>query len=484
MATFNSLRAVAVPKNPEILSAESQWTDISNAKLFCEMFKDQACYSKDFGGWYIYNGKVWQRDKNSEIKNFAVETYERLRKYLAEYDINNRHGLEAYSRHVKVSGNNGRLNAMLSCAEAFMGVSLDKFDSNLELFNFNNGTMNLKTFKFQPFDPTDFLTKISPIDYIPEAQCPLWLKFLDEVFLGNKSNIEFIQRAVGYSMTSSIKEHCMFILYGSGRNGKTTLISTIAKIFGTYTVNILPDSIMQKKNEGIPNDIARLKGPRLVTVSENKENVTLEEALIKRLTGGDIISARFLNKEWFDFYPIFKIFLYTNKKPNIHGTDPGIWSRIRMIPMELNLPIEKRDQMLLEKLEKELPGILIWALQGCWEWQTHGLQTPKDIVDATVNYQNEEDDIGQFIVDHCVIDEKGYIPVEIFKVMFKQINGYHKSQKTIAEYMRRKGYLKIDNRVKLPNGEQVRAYAGIRMRDRNTTGDFTVEEQPRIEWND
>ena len=483
MVTFETKRSLPVPKNPETLAAETQFTDISNAKLFTEMFKNQVCFSRDYGGWFIYNGKTWQKDKNSQIKSYAIEVYERLREHLQNY-TGNKFALEAYAKHVKSSGSDGKLNSMVNRSEAFLGVPLENFDCDQNLFNCNNGTFNLETMKFQSFDPSDLLTKISPVDYIKEAECPLWHKFLNDIFLGDQEVIDFMQRAIGYSMTSSIKEHCMFIFYGTGRNGKTTMIETISKIFGSYSIGLPPESIMHKKNgNNIPNDIARLKGARRVTVSESKENVTLDEALIKRLTGGDLITARFLNKEFFDFYPVFKLFLYTNKKPNIHGTDIGIWRRIRMIPFDLTILEEEKDEALPEKLEKELSGILSWALEGCRKWKESGLKTPRKILEATSIYQTEEDDIGQFIEDHCVVEEKGYIPVEIFKAMFKQCAGYAKSQKILAEYMRRKGFLKIDNRVRLPNGNQARAYTGIRMCDQYTTEDARPKELQLV-WND
>ncbi len=485
MVTFESKRALPVPKNPETLAAETQFTDVSNSKLFTEMFRDQVCFSKEYGGWYVYNGKIWQKEKNNQIKNYAIEVYERLRKHLKEYDINNRFGLEAYAKHVKASGSDGKLTSMVNRAEAFLGVPPEDFDKNQNLFNCNNGTMDLKTMEFRKFNSSDMLTKMSLVDYISGAEFPLWYKFLDEVFLGNKDVIDFIQRAVGYSMTASIDEHCMFILYGQGLNGKTTFVETLSKIFGMYSIGLPPESIMNKKpGNNIPNDIARLKGARRVTVSESKENVTLDEALIKRLTGGDLITARFLNKEFFDFYPIFKMFLYTNKKPNIHGTDIGIWRRIRMIPFDLKITEENKDKDLPKKLEGELPGILNWALEGCRKWQEAGLNTPQKVLDATNTYQLEEDDIGQFIEDHCVIDKNGFIPVDHFKDKFKAVNSYWRGWKTVSDYMHRKGYKPTDNRRTMANGSQVRVYVGIRLKDRNTTADMEPERQLQGVWDD
>ena len=465
----NSKQTTAEKNIPQEKEGKSTiYSDVSNAELFRDMFKERICWSKDYGGWFIFNGKVWKRDSNNAIKQYAILLYEELQRRLQGFDGDST-ALDLFARHVKQSGNDGKLNAMLNCAQALMGVGVDKFDSRNDLFNCNNGTINFETGMFTRFRPEDYQTKISGADYIPEAVCPLWRKFLDDIFLQDKEVISFMQRVVGYSMTCSINEHCMFIFYGGGRNGKTTFIEVISKIFGDYSLSVPASSFNKKPNAGIPNDIARLKGARMVTAAEGSENVTLDESLIKQITGGDRITARFLNKEFFDFYPTFKIFLYTNKKPNIRGMDTGIWRRIRMIPFDLNLTAEQEDKELPLKLAEEMPGILSWAVEGYKQWKLQGLNTPEIISKATLHYQSEEDDIGQFIEDWCILEPTSHVPIHDFKNKFYQINKYGKSQKSISEYMRRHGYLKTDNRVTLPNGDRSRAYTGLRLKDNNTT---------------
>lgn len=435
------------------------FTDIWNAEEFSKMYDNQVKWSKDIGGWLIYNGKHWERDRNNKIKSYAMKFHKKLiddlRKFSGDDDQK-----ELFARHIKSSGANVKLEAMLDCSKGILSESPESFDSNKELFNCSNGTLSLNPIKFTKFNPHDLLTKISSVEFDQKALCPLWGKFLNEIFLERKDIIDFIQRIVGYSLSASTKEQCLFILYGSGRNGKSIFLDTISKMLGHYAFNCPPNTLIRTNNSGgVPNDIASLKGARMVTASENNENVTLNEALIKQLTGGDKITARFLHKEYFEFTPTFKIFIATNHKPNIRGTDIGIWRRIKMIPFDLKITEENDDRNLGDKLLGELPGIFRWATVGYKEWLMKGLSVPRSIDAATDQYKNEEDDLGQFIQDYCVEDKLGVIPISEFKKRFRDINGYMKSQKIINEYMHRCG---INDTRKYIDGIQVRCWAGIR----------------------
>ena len=265
------------------------YTDISNAEKFVEMYGNKIRWSRDYGGWFIYNSKYWERDINGSIKKYAIEVHRQLHREVQEFEGDDA-ALAAFSRHVKASGANGKLEAMLDCSKAFLGVPQSMFDAKEELFNLGNKTMNLDPgedgkIRSAPFSPDDLLTKIARVDFNGAAKCPLWDKFLQDIFLGNEDMIDFMQRVVGYSMTASTREQCLFILYGCGRNGKSIFIDTIAHMFGDYAVNC-PTNALIKKNYtgGIPNDVAALKGARFVTATESNQNVTLDEALIKQLT--------------------------------------------------------------------------------------------------------------------------------------------------------------------------------------------------------
>jgi len=223
---------------------------------------------------------------------------------------------------------------------------------------------------------------------------------------GNKELIGFLQRAVGYSLTGDTSEQVLFILYGTGNNGKTTFLTTIGSLLGDYALQTPTETLLIKRNTTIPNDIARLKGARLVTAIEAEEGRRLAEALVKQMTGGDRLAARFLHAEWFEFTPAHKIFLGTNHKPVIRGTDLAIWRRIRLVPFSVVIPEEKRDKHFAQKLLPELPGILNWALQGCLTWQREGLKTPREVQEATSAYKAEMDQLAGFL-DDCCITRKG-----------------------------------------------------------------------------
>ena len=196
----------------------------------------------------------------------------------------------------------------------------------------------------------------------------------------------------------------MAIFYGPGANGKTTLIETVRSLLGDYGMQAPAETFLEKRDTGIPNDVARLRGARFVAATETAEGRRLNEALVKRMTGGDTIVARFMRGEWFEFPATFKVVLATNHRPEIRGTDEAIWRRIRLVPFTVTIPAEERDHELPAKLRAELPGILRWAVEGCLAWQRDGLDTPEAVVAATADYRSEMDLLGEFIEDCCIVD--------------------------------------------------------------------------------
>jgi putative DNA primase/helicase len=218
--------------------------------------------------------------------------------------------------------------------------------------------------------------------------------------------IKFLQRSIGYALTGSTREQVLFFLYGTGANGKSTFIETCRNLLGDYAQQSEFDTFVTKKNDGPRNDIARLKGARLVAAVEAAQGRQLDENVIKQVTGGDTVTARFLYHEHFEFVPQFKLFLVANHKPVIVGTDEAIWRRIRLIPFTVTIPKEERDKHLLEKLQRELPGILAWAVRGCLKWQEDGLGEPEAVSIATADYRREMDVMADFIEEQCVLGER------------------------------------------------------------------------------
>lgn len=440
------------------------YNDAYNAGVFVLMWQSKVKWCSNLGGWFVYNERYWECDRNGFIKHYAIKAYEKLLEDLRNYQVEteqDKKNLELFSRHVKTTGNDGKLCAMLELSKPYLGDLAENFDKNPNLFNCANKTLDLENKKARDFEQTDMITKNCHIEFVPGAECPTWRKFLHDIFLGDDELIEFFQRAIGYSMTTSTKEHCMFILHGVGRNGKTVLIETIRQLFGDYAEVCPPGTLLRKTNGNeATNDVAALKGSRFVTAVENNENVTLDEALIKKLTGSDQIKARFLYHEGFKFTPTFKIFMATNHRPNIRGTDIGIWRRIRLIPFKFQITDANDDRNLQDKLKSEMPGILLWAIEGYKKWAEFGLPAPDVVKDATLGYQTEEDDLGQFIEDYFKEDHGSGVPLAAFKQRFKECMGYNKSGKSINEYMTKRGF--TQGRLTL-DGTQVRCWMGIRM---------------------
>jgi putative DNA primase/helicase len=219
---------------------------------------------------------------------------------------------------------------------------------------------------------------------------------------GSEVLIEYLQRAIGYSLTGSTGEQCLFFAYGTGANGKTVLLETIQSLLGDYSLNAPADMLMMRQR-GIPNDIARLSGARFVAMNETADCERLDEARVKDMTGGDTLTARFLRCEYFDFQPQYKLWIRGNHKPQISGTDDGIWRRLHLIPFTVQIPEAERDHNLSECLKRELPGILAWAVQGCLEWKRRGLKPPHEVRQAVYEYRSEMDVLGNFIDECCLI---------------------------------------------------------------------------------
>lgn len=438
-----------------IPSDEIIYSDTYNAKVFYELMGNKIRWCRDLGGWLICNKEFWQKDTNEIIKRYAINVSEEIAERMRIM------GRAASTNLRKVHSDQG-INSMINCSKALFGCSPDDFDKDEHLFNCKNGTYNLNKNIFMEHNPSDMITKIANVNYDIHAIAPRWLQFLDEIFLGDKELIDYVQRVIGYSMTAMTKEHCMFILYGHGRNGKNIFTEAISGVMGDYALNCPSSMFVQKQNPGIPNDVARLKGCRFATASETNQNVNLDEELIKQLTGNKIITARFLNREFFDFKATFKIFLATNHKPNIRGTDGGIWSRIQMIPFNMTVTPDKDDKNLAEKLTQEYSGILNWMIEGHNQWIKYGINVPETVKAATQIYREEEDDIGQFIKDQCIIIKGGFIPAQEFRDRFKISMGYPKGTKPMNEYMTRHGYKTPDDNRIYFHGKQTRGYIGIR----------------------
>jgi len=282
-------------------------------------------------------------------------------------------------------------------------INPSQLDRDPYLLNINGGTLDLRTGSLKVPTPSDYISKLAPVDYDPTAECPVWLSFLDRIMDGNKELVGFLQKAIGYSLTGDTGEQCFFFIYGSGANGKSTLLNTVRALLGDYAMQAAPEILMAKdRTGGASPELARLPGSRFVATSETEDGQHFAEAALKQMTGQDTITARFLFKDFFEFKPQFKIWFGTNHKPVIKGTDNAIWRRIHLIPFSVSIPPEEQDRNLEKKLLAELSGILNWALIGCMEWQKYGLQPPEEVKAAVKEYRKDMDVFSQFVEERCI----------------------------------------------------------------------------------
>ncbi len=321
------------------------------------------------------------------------------------------------TKHAKNSDKLERLRAMITLASTDPRVRCEvaDFDANPWLLNCGNGTIDLQSGALRPHRREDLITKLIPLDYDPNAQCPRWLAFLDRIFRDEDGFscddlIAYLQRLLGYCLTGVTKEQIQPIFFGTGANGKSVTLRVVHGIMNDYAKAADFSTFATKRSDRLSNDLARLCGARLVSACEGDDGAHLSESLIKKLTGGDPITARFMFKEFFEFTPTFKVILVTNHKPIIKTTDRAIRRRIHLVPFSQVIPSEEQDRHLPEKLQAEYPGILTWMVQGCLAWQAQGLGMPDAVKEATETYLDEMDTVGNFLRDRCVLE--GYAKVK------------------------------------------------------------------------
>lgn len=396
----------AISARPSGTAATCRMDDTGNAERFVALHGNITRYNHDARKWLISTFTHWRQDDDATIQRLAKMTVRGIYDEAATAAAaGNDPQAAALAKWAGISAAEGRRNAMLNLAKSELPIAIthDQLNRGDYLLNVQNGTLNLETETLQPHNPDDLLTYVLPVDYDPAATCPTWDAFISRITGGDTDMAAYLARAVGYTLTGSTSEQCLFFLYGMGANGKSTFIETVSTLMGALAHKARAQVLMLSERDRIPNEIAALNGKRLVVSSELVDGNRLNEGLVKDLTGGDTMSARFLYGEVFHFKPTFKLWLYGNHKPTITGTDDGIWRRVRLIPFDVQIPPAERDPQLGRKLIAELPGILTWAVRGWQDYQAHGLQTPSKVQQATGSYRAESDILGQFIGDRCIL---------------------------------------------------------------------------------
>lgn len=377
-------------------------TDVGNSDRFVRLFGDKVRYCHSFNSWLLWDGKRYKIDDSGQIYGFAIKTI------MSIYDDANKIDSSEMRNNIvsqaKKCESHGRLTALLATSEHKVAITTDEMDNDDWLLNVSNGVIDLRTGQLLPHSHTRLITKLAPVAYDSKAECPVFLKFISDVFPGKKDVIDFIQVFLGYCLTGDTSEQKMAIAWGGGGNGKGTLLNLILDVLGDYGQQTSSGTLMVKQNETISNDIARMRGARYILASETEQGKKLNETLVKQMTGQDRLMARYLRCEFFEFMPKFKLFLMTNHKPNIRGEDAAIGRRIMLIPFTQKFEGTKIDKSLSKKLRdpKEMAGILNWLVQGCLRWQKEGLNPPSEVMEATNEYRFEMDIVGQWIEDCCV----------------------------------------------------------------------------------
>ncbi len=395
-------------------------TDLGNARQLVRLHSADLRFVYLWRKWLVWEDGHWRKDDDGSIMRLAKDTVEDI--FTEAGLINDEARRMAMRSHALKSQNVQRLLAMIKLAESEIDVVIaaNKLDADSLLFGVKNGVIDLRTGTFRQALQEDYVTKFAGVAYDPNAQCPEWDKFLKKI--ASDELIGYLKRAVGYVLTGMTGEEVMFVPHGKGDNGKSTFRETIFSMLGDYAVGADASLLItNKKGGGATPDLARLHGRRLVTINETEQNDMLNEARVKFITSHDVITARNLYEEPFDFTPTHKTFLTTNHKPIVRGTDEGIWRRIHLLPFIKTIPVAERDVNFREKvLLPELPGILNWALDGLKEYQREGLKPPQVVMDATGEYRKDMDIIGNWIDERCELNPAAETATSLLHADYKE----------------------------------------------------------------
>ena len=388
----------------------SQTTELRAKEIFVTRFRGDIRYVLEAKAYFHWDGMRWVRDSGDVALGMAQAISKLLYRYASETTdaalaaLVGKFAVFCESRRVIQSA------VVLAQSDDRIVARLGEFDRDAFLLNTSSGTVDLRSGRLHDHRRKDMITKLTAVPFNAEARCDRWERFLNEVFVGKADVVDFVHRAIGYSLTGDTREEAMFIAHGRGANGKSTLLETVKKPLGDYATTCDPDLLLARGRRDSTNDIARLAGARFVSCVEVNQGRALDESRVKAMTSSDTMSARFLFQEFFEFRPELKLWLGTNHRPEIRGTDDGIWRRVRLIPFDAQFQGVNRDVTLAASLATELPGILAWAVRGCLAWQDRGLDTPADVVAATSAYRSESDLIGQFIAECCEVRADAEIP--------------------------------------------------------------------------
>lgn len=406
-----------------------------------DAFAEQHCldwrYVKEWERWYQYDGDGWRPDKVDLIDRLAVELGRQALTWPAAASLTpdgrKKIGQKRIAWNLRDLSKNDRRIA----------ARAEQWDTNPMLLGCPGGAIDLKTGKLLHGDRETYITLRTAV--APEAGEPaLWLAHLDKALKGDTDTIGFLRRYLGYMLTGDVGEHCLVFFYGTGRNGKGTIVETIIKLLGDYGYAAPMNLLMESKNERHPTELAALRARRAVSASEPPEGARWDDGRIRWLTGGDTITARGMRQDLFSFQPSHKLLLMGNHTPSLRSVDEAIRARFRIIEFSYFFPAEERDPHFSDKLRAEWPQILHWMVQGCLEWQDCGLGLPERIEQTTSEYLQSEDEFADWIAECCDVEPAGAVrsadAYKNFRTWAEARGSYVPSQKSFARKLKDRGF--------------------------------------------
>jgi putative DNA primase/helicase len=419
-------------------------TDAGNAERIADMLKGEYLYIPEMRAWLKDTGKSWEEDSANLLVQDVIKCLRQAQGEAFKIEDDDRR-----SRTIKwllASESQQKIRAAISLMSSVphMCARISQFDNDDMLLFVQNGVVDLRTGKLRERSKEDFNTKVCNVSYMPDAKSELFEKFINEIMESDHEKIKYLQKLFGYCLTGKITEEEFYQFKGSGGNGKTKLMETIQFVLGNYASTASPDVLMAKDISGIPNDIARLNGARLVVMSEPDVGKKFSDNAIKSLTGGDTCIARFLHKEYFEFKMKGKMILLTNHEIRAISADNGFWRRMVSVPFNYQVPDEKRDKDLQEKLYSQYAAVFAWLVDGCLLWQKEGLKQPQELIDAKKEYRENQDAVGVFLNDCCIEDSNSKIGATKLYNAYKewcQNNGeYELNQRQFGTRLKEKGF--------------------------------------------
>lgn len=376
------------------------FSDDALAQRFADRHAADLRFVAKWGQWFRYDGTRWRQDDTLHAFDLARRICRE-----ASAECNGKKGEKAALASAKTVAAIERL----ARSDRRIAATIDQWDADPWLLNTPDGVVDLRTGTKRAHRAADYMTKITAAR--PRGDCPLFLAFLDRITGSDHELIAYLRRVLGYALTGATREHALFFGYGTGANGKSVLLSTVAGLLGDYHKTAPIETFTASSTDRHPTDLAMLRGARLVAATETEEGRQWAESRIKQLTGGDRVSARFMRQDFFEFIPQFKLFIAGNHRPSLRSVDEAIRRRFHLIPFAVTIPPEERDGELTEKLKAERSGILAWIIQGGLDWQSEGLAAPEAVTAATAEYLESEDAIVAWIEDRCERDPNAWAGV-------------------------------------------------------------------------